>query len=178
MFNNNNFQSPLLNNNLFSNPFSTTKSVDELSEAYKKLEMLRTQQEALNQQSQRPNRTVFTDIANEWEKISDDERYFIESSKEYIEANNSYQQEFNLFLLEYLGNDFLKSSHGVAAERVLSTIKEKKEVYRNKFATDILEIKEQNSKLEKNNAELIKNNNILQEELKKIQEKISGAHYE
>jgi hypothetical protein len=155
----------------FESPFTSTgkglPSLEELSEAYKQLELLK------NNSGGTP-RNVFTDISNEWKDTSDDEKVFIENSKEYLEANTAYQAAFSAFLVEYLGNDFLKTQHGIAAEKVLSVIKEKKESYKNKFVNDIDKIKTQNDKLEESNQELIKKNLDLQNQLKMIQEKLGG----
>lgn len=163
----NNFQNN--DNSLFSNSYLNNAS-NNLSEAYKKLELLK-QQANMTQQPQN-QKTVFTDIISEWDSASDDEKIFIENSKEYIEANTNYQKEFNAFLIEHLGDDFIRSKHGLSAEKLLNTIKNRKEAYKNKFAADIESIKEINSKLEKNNEELAKTNSDLQKQLEAIQKRL------
>jgi hypothetical protein len=153
------YNSPFNQNNigLFSNPFQSALSQgNSLEDAYQKLEFLKAQQNLLHSKDQSQIRNVFSDIANEWSSVSEDERSFIESSKEYRAADLRYQQEFTAFLIEYLGNDFLKSSHGKAAEEVLAVIKSKKDSYKNKFADDISEIRNKNSQLEQNNEILAK----------------------
>jgi hypothetical protein len=160
---------------IFSNPFGNPgiqPSAADLTDVYHKLEALKAQQQIMNNPPAKSN--VLADITREWENISDDEKYFIENSKEYQDASNFYQQEFSAFLIEHLGNDFVKSPHGVAAEKVLGVIRGKKELYKNKFANDISEIKEKNSQLERNNEELAKNNIALQEQLKEIQKRLGN----
>jgi hypothetical protein len=162
LFSNNN------DNSLFSNSYLNNAS-NNFTEAYKKLELLK-QQVAGNQPQEK--KTVFTDIFSEWEASSDDEKLFIENSKEYIEANSEYQKAFNTFLIEHLGDDFIRSKHGLSAEKLLNTIRNKKDAYKNKFAADIESIKEINSKLERNNEELAKTNLNLQKQLEDIQKRL------
>jgi vacuolar-type H+-ATPase subunit I/STV1 len=166
MYNN----SLLQNNGLkspFENPFNKFSSDSDLVDAYKKLELLKQASPVVAMKN------VFSDIADEWKSISTDERLFIENSKEYQEAFANYQNEFSAFLIDHLGNDFLKSPHGLAAEKLLGEIREKKESYKNKFASDITEIKEKNSQLEELNQELAKTNMQLQEQLKNIEARLN-----
>lgn len=157
--------------NPFASPFSNQGDTS-IEDAYKKLEFLKQQSIQQNQQPQ--VRSVFSDIQKEWSETSEDERIFIENSKEYQTANNNYQQAFSLFLIEKFGNEFSNSPHGRSAEEVLAVIKNKKEKYKDKFASDIEEIKQKNSKLEENNSTLLKQNELLQEQLLEIRSKIGG----
>jgi hypothetical protein len=156
---------------IFANPFNNPTTAD-LTDVYQKLEALKAQQQIMNNPQSKTS--VLTEITKEWEHISEDEKLFIENSKEYQEASNFYQQEFSAFLIEHLGNDFIKSPHGIAAEKVLGVIRSKKELYKNKFANDISEIKAKNSQLERNNEELAKNNIALQEQLRDIQKRLGN----
>jgi hypothetical protein len=173
-----NFNETNQNRNIFSNPFSLNNNIpssSSLNDAYKQLEFLKAQHESLQHHANENSKNVFSDIVDEWGKASEDEKIFIQNSQEYQSANAQYEQEFNAFLIEYLGNDFLKSPHGKAAENVLAVIRNRKDNYKNKFANDISEIREKNSKLEQNNEELAKSNLILQEQLKEIQARLSGG---
>jgi hypothetical protein len=155
-------------NTLFSNSYLNNAS-NNFAEAYKKLELLKQQ---ANGGQPPEKKTVFSEIFAEWDASSDDEKIFIENSKEYIEANSEYQKAFNTFLIEHLGNDFIHSKHGLSAEKLLNTIRNRKDAYKNKFAADIESIKEINSKLEKNNEELAKTNLDLQKQLEDIQKRL------
>ena len=90
--------------------------------------------------------------------MSVDERKFIESSNEFISANIQYQEAFSNFLIDKFGGEFLQSKCGVTVEKVVATIKEKKEKYRESLANDISTIKEQNQELITKNEELAKKN--------------------
>jgi hypothetical protein len=151
----------------FENPFNKFSSDSDIADAYKKLEMLKQASPVVAQ------RNVFSDIADEWKSISEDERLFIENSHEYQEAFTTYQNEFSAFLIESFGNDFARSPHGASAEGLLGVIRSKKDSYKNKFATDISEIKEKNSQLEELNQELVKTNMKLQEQLKNIEARLN-----
>jgi hypothetical protein len=158
--------------NPFTSPFVGSSDVNSLDEAYKKLEFLRQQ----NTNQQGSARTVFSDIQKEWTDSSEDERVFIENSKEYQEANGKYQESFSLFLIDKFGNEFSNSQYGRSAEDVLAIIRNKKEKYKDKFASDIEEIKQINNKLEENNNSLIKQNESLQQQLLEIKSKLGGLN--
>jgi uncharacterized membrane protein len=161
------FESPFNNkqtNTIFSNPYS---SEDRINKLYQDLEMMKSQQQPQPQQ-----RTVFTDINEEIANISDDERRFIETSDEYIQASQKYQNDFSLFLMEYLGPDFIRSKFGKSPEEVLLVIRKKKEEYKNKFAENLNEIRDQNANLAHQNNELAKTNQELQKELAEIRKQL------
>ena len=71
-------------------------------------------------------RTVFNDIADEWANCTEEERRFIDGDPEYINANLTYQQQFNAFLLDMVGLQFINSQYGKSAESVLITLKNAK----------------------------------------------------
>jgi gas vesicle protein len=166
----------MLNNGIFntnystSNPFGisgTNQSLDaSIIEAYNKLEALKNQQ---NQQYNTVNRTVFTDITEEFKDLSADESTFIVSSKEYQDAFNKYQTEFSEFLTAKFSTEFLQTNGGRSAEELLYTIKKQKDQYKTKFANDINEIRDQNRELINKNDQLASNNAELQKQLKEIQ---------
>lgn len=170
MFTNNNnslFGSQFSTSNPFMNQPQSISQIDQnIANVYSQLEALKNPQQ--NQQRQN---TVFTDIFNEMKSMSDDEKAYIFSTKEYIAANAKYQEEFSAFLINKFSGEFLQN-HQRTMEELLSVIKSKKEQYKNKFADDVAEIRERNKDLADKNAALAKNNQILQEELKKIQMKL------
>ena len=166
----------MLNNGIFNTNYSTSnpfgiggvnQSLDaSIIEAYNKLEALKNQQ---NQQYNTVNRTVFTDISEEFKDLSADESTFIVSSKEYQEAFNKYQTEFSEFLTTKFSTEFLQTNGGRSAEELLYTIKKQKDQYKTKFANDINEIRDQNRELINKNDQLASNNAELQKQLKEIQ---------
>ena len=170
MFTNNNnslFGSQFSTSNPFMNQAQSISQIDQnIANVYSQLEALKNPQQ--NQQRQN---TVFTDIFNEMKSMSDDEKAYIFSTKEYVAANAKYQEEFSTFLINKFSGEFLQN-HQRTMEELLSVIKNKKEQYKNKFADDVAEIRERNKDLADKNAALAKNNQILQEELKKIQMKL------
>lgn len=156
------------NNSIFADPFKPKYSDDRLAELYQNLERMKTQQINPNQ------KTVFSEIVAEFSDISDDEKRFIESSKEYMELSKKYQDEFSMFLIEYLGNDFLNSKYGKTPEEMLFVIRKKKEEYKNHFAENINEIRDKNNYLAERNDELSKANEELQKQLADIRKQLGG----
>lgn len=167
----------MLNNGIFnsnysnSNPFGTngyTQSIDaSLLEAYNKLEALK-QQSTVNAN----NKTVFTDIADEFKDLPSDELKFITESNEYQTAYNKYQLEFSEFLTSKFSGEFLQVNGGRSLEEMLFTIRKQKENYKTKFANDINEIRDQNKELISRNNQLADNNAELQKQLNEIQKMI------
>jgi hypothetical protein len=146
----------------------TTQDLENsLMQSYARLEALKAKQNQLQMQQQ-PINTVFTDIANEFEGLSSDESNFILNSKEYQNLNNKYQQEFTQFLIAKFSNEYLQTENARTLEEMLFTIRQKKEQYRQKFADDINEIRDQNKNLVETNNKLAENNLALQEQLKKL----------
>jgi hypothetical protein len=167
----------MLNNGIFSsnystsNPFGTNglsqQSMDAtIMDAYNRLEALKSQQ---NFNANNKIKTVFTDIADEFKDLPDDEMKFISSSKEYQEAYNKYQVEFSEFITNKFSNEFLQVNGGRSLEELLFTIKRQKENYKSKFANDINEIRDQNKELISKNNQLADNNAELQKQLNEIQ---------
>lgn len=137
---------------------------------------LSNQQQVLNsyiQQQQQPQNTVINDITTELSDLSNNEKEFIMSSKEYIAADAKYQQEFSAFLIQKFSAEFLQS-HQRTMEELLHTIRLKKDEYKDNFAGDIKEVKNENEKLAKENTELAKVNLELQEQLKQIESKLAS----
>lgn len=172
-----------MNNSVFnsglstSNPFSinspnTTQSMeDSLMQTYAKLEALKSKQNQFN--PQQGYQTVFTDIANEMKDLSEDEVNFILASQEYRALNEKYQNEFSQFLINKFSNEYLQTTGNTRTlEEMLSTIRKRKEQYKQKFASDINEIREQNKVLLDRNNQLAENNEKLQEQLKDIQTRL------
>lgn len=167
----------MLNNGIFNSNYSTSnpfgmggqQSIDaSLLDAYNKLEALKNQQNSYNVQ-QTNQKTVFTDIADEFKDLSNDESAFISSSKEYQDAYNKYQVEFSEFLTNKFSNEFLQTNGGRSLEELLFTIRQQKEKYKSKFANDINEIRDQNKELINKNNQLADNNAELQKQLNEIQ---------
>lgn len=183
MFNNNQ-----QNNSLFSNPYLVNSgpkspSSSDIANLYQKLDTLKAQQNAMQQmENVRPNnnmnddsakrRTAFTEINDTWAELSADEKKFIENSQEYAQANIEYQTAFNSFLLERMGDEFLRSKYGSAPEKILLVIKQKKEEYQNNLTNDISTIKTQNEYLIKKNDELSKNNEEMSKLIKSLQDQL------
>ena len=101
-------------------------------------------------------RTVFNDIADEWSKSTAEEQAFINNDEEYVKSNLKYQQAFNSFLLEMVGQQFAASPHGRTAEEVLISMRKAKERYRQKTDTTVKNVQEQNEVLKAEIAELKK----------------------
>lgn len=99
-------------------------------------------------------RTVFNDIADEWANCSEDERYFIDNDKEYVNANITYQQQFNAFLLDMVGMQFINSQYGKSAESVLVALRNAKSRYKKDTADNIAAVKAENAELQRQIAEL------------------------
>jgi len=178
-----------MQNNLFSAPLSTSNpfapsmpngnsAYDDLAQSYAKLEALKARQNQLYaQQTQQPNQaaTVFSDINAELSNLSEDELNFINSSPEYQAVNNKYQAEFSQFLIAKFSNEYLQTTgNGRTLEEMLHTIRKQKEKYKEKFASDINEIRDQNQTLLSKNNQLAETNAELQRQLKEIQEKLWG----
>jgi hypothetical protein len=169
-----------MNNNLFglnnnyntSNPFSNTPSVLDasLADSYAKLEALKRQQ--MQQQQMPQQATVFTDIENELKNLSDDETAFITSSKEYQQISNKYQAEFSQFLISKFSNEYLQSGNTRTLEELLYVIRAQKDKYKDKFATDINEIRDQNKNLLDKNNQLAESNQALQKQLEEIKARL------
>jgi molybdopterin converting factor small subunit len=162
-----------LNNNYStSNPFSNSPSVLDasLADSYAKLEALKRQQ--MQQQQTVQHATVFTDIENELKNLSEDETTFITSSKEYQQISNKYQAEFSQFLISKFSNEYLQSGNTRTLEELLYVIRAQKDKYKDKFATDINEIRDQNKTLLDRNNELAESNQALQKELEKIKSRL------
>jgi lipoate-protein ligase A len=160
-----------LNNNYnTSNPFSNTPSVLDtaLADSYAKLEALKRQQ--IQQPVQ--HATVFTDIENELKNLSEDETMFITNSKEYQTISNKYQAEFSQFLITKFSNEYLQSGNTRTLEEMLYVIRNQKEKYKDKFATDINEIRDQNKNLLDRNNQLAESNQALQKQLEEIKARL------
>ena len=158
-----------------SNPFSfnnnkTTSNIEEsLMQTYAQLEALKAKQTQLNNGAQYQQSTVFSDIANEFKDLSDDEHNFIINSTEYQNLNNKYQSEFSQFLINKFSNEYLQTTGNTRTlEEMLFTIRSKKDQYKQKFAKDINEIRDQNKELLERNNALAANNIELQNQLKKL----------
>jgi regulator of replication initiation timing len=162
-----------------SNPFNisgnnTTQDLENsLMQSYARLEALKAKQNQLqNNQIPSPQSTVFTDIAGEFEGLSSDESNFIINSKEYQILNERYQNEFTQFLISKFSGEYLQTGNVRTLEEMLFTIKQKKEQYKQKFAEDINEIRDQNKNLVDKNNQLAESNQLLQKQLKAIQERL------
>jgi FtsZ-binding cell division protein ZapB len=162
-----------------SNPFnmngqtSTQDLENSIMQSYAKLEALKAKQNQLQAtQMSSQQHTVFTDIASEFDGLSSDEANFIVSSKEYQNLNAKYQNEFSQFLITKFSNEYIQTGNVKTLEEMLFTIRQKKEQYKQKFAEDINEIRDQNKTLVDRNNQLAQSNQLLQEQLKAIQEKL------
>lgn len=142
-------------------------------QSYARLEALKAKQNQLqNTQVVQQQSTVFTDIAGEFEGLSSDESNFIVNSKEYQALNQRYQNEFTQFLISKFSGEYLQTGNVRTLEEMLFTIRQKKEQYKQKFAEDINEIRDQNKNLVDKNNQLAESNQLLQQQLKAIQEKL------
>lgn len=99
-------------------------------------------------------RTVFNDISDEWNKCTAEEQAFINNDEDYIKSNLKYQQAFNSFLLEMVGQQFISSPHGKTAEEVLLSMRHAKDKYRQKADSTVKTVQEQNEVLKAEIAEL------------------------
>jgi FtsZ-binding cell division protein ZapB len=86
--------------------------------------------------------------------------------------NAKYQNEFSQFLITKFSNEYIQTGNVKTLEEMLFTIRQKKEQYKQKFAEDINEIRDQNKTLVDRNNQLAQSNQLLQEQLKAIQEKL------
>jgi FtsZ-binding cell division protein ZapB len=146
---------------------STTQDLENsLMQSYARLEALKAKQNQLQQPQQLS--TVFTDIASEFEGLSSDEANFIVNSNEYQNLNAKYQQEFTQFLISKFSSEYIQTGNVRTLEEMLFTIRQKKEQYKQKFAEDINEIRDQNRNLVEKNNQLAENNQALQEQLKML----------
>jgi regulator of replication initiation timing len=176
--NSNIFNSSLSTSNPFNmttNNSSTQDLENSLMQSYARLEALKAKQNQF-QANQASNigqqHTVFTDIASEFEGLSNDETTFIVNSQEYQKLNSKYQNEFSQFLISKFSGEYIQTGNVKTLEEMLFTIRQKKEQYKQKFAEDISEIKDQNKNLVEKNNQLAENNQLLQEQLRAIQEKL------
>jgi FtsZ-binding cell division protein ZapB len=83
-----------------------------------------------------------------------------------------YQDEFSQFLISKFSAEYIQTGNAKTLEEMLFTIRQKKDQYKQKFAEDINEIRDQNKNLVEKNNQLAENNQILQEQLKAIQERL------
>jgi hypothetical protein len=170
----------LFNSNFSSsNPFNisgnnTTQDLENsLMQSYARLEALKAKQNQLqNVQIPTQQNTVFNDIAGEFDGLSQDESNFIINSKEYQSLNERYQNEFTQFLISKFSAEYLQTGNVRTLEEMLFIIRQKKEQYKQKFAEDINEIRDQNKNLVDKNNQLVESNQLLQQQLKAIQEKL------
>lgn len=105
-------------------------------------------------------RTVFNDIADEWGNCTEEERKFIDSDTDYVNANLRYQQQFNAFLLDMVGAQFINSAYGKSAEEVLLALRQARGRYRSKTAEVASSIQDENR--------------LLRAEIEKLKEVING----
>lgn len=163
-----------MNTNYSTNPFSNTPSVLDasLADSYAKLEALKRQQQQMQQPAVQQHATVFTDIENELKNLSEDETAFITSSKEYQTISNRYQAEFSQFLINKFSNEYIQTGNTRTLEELLYTIRQQKDKYKDKFATDINEIRDQNKTLLDRNNQLAESNQALQKQLEEIKSRL------
>jgi molybdopterin converting factor small subunit len=168
-----------MNNNIFgtntnyNSPFQNTPSILDasLADSYAKLEALKRQQQQMQQPVVQQS-TVFTDIADELKNLSEDESIFITSSKEYQTISNKYQAEFSQFLINKFSNEYMQTGNTRTLEEMLYVIRQQKEKYKDKFATDINEIRDQNKTLLDRNNQLAESNLALQKQLEEIKSRL------
>ena len=155
----------------------------DLAVLYQKLDALKAQKQVMNTpvapnatgmaaESNTQRKTVYSDIQKVWTELSADEKKFIESSEEYIQANIDYQTAFNQFLIERMGEEFLVSKYGTAPEKILAVINKKKDEYKSNLSNDISTIKSQNQYLIQKNEDLSKKNEELSSLIKSLQEQL------
>jgi transcriptional regulator of heat shock response len=156
------------NTNPFLSSASSQNTDDLLAQSFAKLEALKKQYtDSKPQQS-----TVFTDIESEFKNLSDDETQFIVNSSEYQAANLKYQSEFSQFLINKFSNEYLQTGNTRTLEEMLYTIRSQKEKYKEKFASDINEIRDQNKSLLDKNNQLAESNQNLQKQLEEIKNRL------
>jgi hypothetical protein len=155
------------NTNPFLSSASSQNTDDLLAQSFAKLEALKKQYTDSKQQS-----TVFTDIESEFKNLSEDETQFIVSSPEYQAANLKYQSEFSQFLINKFSNEYLQTGNTRTLEEMLYTIRSQKEKYKEKFASDINEIRDQNKSLLDKNNQLAESNQNLQKQLEEIKNRL------
>jgi molybdopterin converting factor small subunit len=168
-----------MNNNIFgtntnyNSQFQNTPSILDasLADSYAKLEALKRQQQQMQQPVVQQS-TVFTDIADELKNLSEDESVFITSSKEYQTISNKYQAEFSQFLINKFSNEYMQTGNTRTLEEMLYVIRQQKEKYKDKFATDINEIRDQNKTLLDRNNQLAESNLALQKQLEEIKSRL------
>lgn len=148
-FMNNNSGNSFLNNS-FLNSNGNSSSNNNLDSLYAEMAKLRAAQ---NSQTM-VYRTVFNDINDEWSNCTEDERNFINADIDYQNANIAYQQQFNAFLLDLVGTQFINSQYGKSAEVVLATLKSAKSKYKKNSADNIATVKAENAELQKQLQEL------------------------
>ena len=119
----------------------------EVADIYKKLAQL--QSTPVN-----TYRTVFNDISDKWSSSNEEERKFIQQNSEYIQANLEYAQQFNAFLVEQFGLQFINSKYGASAEKVLVAIRNAKGRHHTAAAEDVKRIKDENAALQRQLKEL------------------------
>jgi hypothetical protein len=164
----------IFGNNNYPNSFLNTPSVldSTLADSYAKLEALKKQyQQPSNQQPQQVS-TVFSDIDTELKNLSEDELAFITSSKDYQLATAKYQNEFSQFLINKFSSEYLQTGNTRTLEELLYVIRKEKEKYKDKFAADINEIRDQNKDLLTRNNQLAENNLALQKQLEEIKNRL------
>jgi regulator of replication initiation timing len=180
-----------MNNSIFNpnysgtNPFSTGALTqappaldNNLMESYARLEALKQKQAELNALNQKnlmdspARKTVFTDIAEEFNGLSEDETNFIVNSPEYQKLNSRYQTEFSNFLITKFSNEYMQTGNTRTLEELLHEIRRQKDKYKEKFAEDINQIRDQNRVLTDQNNALAISNQELQEQLREIRAKI------
>jgi hypothetical protein len=156
------------NTNPFLSSTNPQNTDDLLAQSFAKLEALKKQyNDSKTQQS-----TVFTDIESEFKNLSDDETQFIVNSSEYQAANLKYQSEFSQFLINKFSNEYLQTGNTRTLEEMLYIIRNQKEKYKEKFATDINEIRDQNKSLLDKNNQLAESNQQLQKQLEEIKNRL------
>jgi molybdopterin converting factor small subunit len=171
-----------MNNNIFGSNYNNTTPTNflntssvldaTLADSYAKLEALKRQQQQLQQAQTVQQNTVLTDIDAELKNLSEDEMTFLTSSKEYQTIANKYQAEFSQFLINKFSNEYMQVGNTRTLEELLYTIKKQKEKYKDKFATDINEIRDQNKDLITKNNELAESNQALQQQLEEIKKRL------
>lgn len=99
-------------------------------------------------------RTVFSDIAAEFNDCSEAEKEFVLHDEAYVKANINYQQQFNAFLIEVMGLQFINSQYGKSAEEVLVTLKDARKRFVNTNQAQARDVAAQNAILIQQNEEL------------------------
>lgn len=99
-------------------------------------------------------RTVFSDIADELNDCTEVEKEFILQDEAYMKANINYQQQFNAFLIEVMGLQFINSKYGKSAEEMLVALKDARKRFVSMSQTQAKDVAAKNALLEKQNEEL------------------------